>query len=519
VTVDVGGNGRFTTTELEPKVADFKFTGMSDSVKTPAPEFYYTDLLEKYYTHTGAFTKYGDVLPLLGAADDKFVVADSGDELRLEFDEQPVPAGLERTYVILVDGYHQTIADTVEPLPFHGMSNYPYAAVEHYPDDADHQAYLAEWNTRIHVAGEHSLDVVADFFVLLSGAPSPAPASVPVGVVDPGAGVTDLGTAPSAHFSVNTDQMVMVPVANGTYLPAATPVAGWSSQSAFASKPTPSAPGSAVAPSALAKTVARDYSFWITDLATAEGAYNWQVAKLDVSAALAAGADQLLFTWTGHGEPTASHPTYVYLWNTRTLAWEQVGSVQSPLSGEDTRFEKLVFGTDGSMCLRCHGATRPSGVVMPSGVPNIESIWTTGTTERHSAANASLSPSGLIPGMPSPATLSCAVCHDPHGSTNLYHFPGQVYGTTVTATNSTQISNFCKGCHASTVQGMHQGCEWECHYLPGHTDNGDDVDLRYLLPTETSNCLQCHGHGSTWWHPNGTCSHDGCGDPGVYRTF
>ena len=26
--------------------------------------------------------------------------------------------------------------DTVEPLPFHGMSGYPYRADEHYPDTA-----------------------------------------------------------------------------------------------------------------------------------------------------------------------------------------------------------------------------------------------------------------------------------------------------------------------------------------------------------------------------------------------
>jgi hypothetical protein len=36
----------------------------------------------------------------------------------------------------------------VEPLPFHGMSGYPYRADESYPTTPEHQRYRAEWNTR-----------------------------------------------------------------------------------------------------------------------------------------------------------------------------------------------------------------------------------------------------------------------------------------------------------------------------------------------------------------------------------
>jgi hypothetical protein len=36
----------------------------------------------------------------------------------------------------------------VEPLPFHGMSGYPYGADEHYPDGPEHQRYLRTYNTR-----------------------------------------------------------------------------------------------------------------------------------------------------------------------------------------------------------------------------------------------------------------------------------------------------------------------------------------------------------------------------------
>ena len=38
---------------------------------------------------------------------------------------------------------------TVEPLPFQGMSAYPYAATERYPQTPAHLEYLARYNTRI----------------------------------------------------------------------------------------------------------------------------------------------------------------------------------------------------------------------------------------------------------------------------------------------------------------------------------------------------------------------------------
>ena len=38
--------------------------------------------------------------------------------------------------------------DSVEPLPFHGMSNYPYGEEESYPRDKLHKEYLDRYNTR-----------------------------------------------------------------------------------------------------------------------------------------------------------------------------------------------------------------------------------------------------------------------------------------------------------------------------------------------------------------------------------
>jgi hypothetical protein len=105
----------------------------------------------------GLYTRYGDVRELVTAVDDKLVVMGSGDELRLEFGASalpPLPSGWTRDFLLLVDGWakdrdaNTAFSQTVDPLPFHAMSSYPYPAGEHYPDDAEHEAYRKEYNTR-----------------------------------------------------------------------------------------------------------------------------------------------------------------------------------------------------------------------------------------------------------------------------------------------------------------------------------------------------------------------------------
>ncbi|MFV2070179.1 MAG: CRTAC1 family protein, partial [Pirellulales bacterium] len=83
---------------------------------------------------TGAFTRFGDVRTLLRHVDDRFVVMGRGEEIALEFDANELPrllAGRARTLVLHTDGYckdmdlYTALPDTVDPLPFHGMENYP----------------------------------------------------------------------------------------------------------------------------------------------------------------------------------------------------------------------------------------------------------------------------------------------------------------------------------------------------------------------------------------------------------
>jgi len=110
-----------------------------------------------YARHTGNFTAYGDVLPLLGNADDRFAIIASGDEVALEFDPSslaPLPPGWSRDYFLYADGFakdmdfYESLSDTVEPLPYHSMPRYPYASDAHYPDTPEHLRYRLNYNTR-----------------------------------------------------------------------------------------------------------------------------------------------------------------------------------------------------------------------------------------------------------------------------------------------------------------------------------------------------------------------------------
>jgi hypothetical protein len=143
--------------------ADVRFRGFSESKihpqrKQPDQFFYAVSSPSSYWNPTpGRYTRYGDVRELLEAVDDRYVIMGSGDEIRLRFDAAalpPVPAGWRRDFVLKVDGWakdrdaNTAFSQTVEPLPFHGMSQYPYSTIEHYPDDVLHRNYLEQYNTR-----------------------------------------------------------------------------------------------------------------------------------------------------------------------------------------------------------------------------------------------------------------------------------------------------------------------------------------------------------------------------------
>ena len=107
---------------------------------------------------TGRYTREGDVRELLLHSDDMFVISRPGDELSLSFEADKLPAlpqGWTRTFLLYADGFSKEMdvnsasPDQVGPLPFHGMSKYPYAWPERYPLTEKRRMYLEKYNTRI----------------------------------------------------------------------------------------------------------------------------------------------------------------------------------------------------------------------------------------------------------------------------------------------------------------------------------------------------------------------------------
>ena len=131
---------------------------------------------------TGGYTRYGDVTPLVTQPEDMYVILGSGDECTIRFPTDalpPLPAGWSRTYFVAGDGWTKdgdpatARSGTVDPLPFHAMSGYPYRADEAYPDDGAHREYRATWNTR--EAPRLTRDLAA-----AARAADPVPADAPV---------------------------------------------------------------------------------------------------------------------------------------------------------------------------------------------------------------------------------------------------------------------------------------------------------------------------------------------------
>jgi tetratricopeptide (TPR) repeat protein len=151
------------TTPLNLRSADLHFRGFSQTRIDPdrkQPDTFLYDRLDagSFWNPTpGMYTRYGDVRELLQKVDDKPVIMGSGDELRLLFDASSMPPlapGWTRDFLLKVDGWakdrdpNTAFSSTVEPLPFHAMSRYPYPVEEHFPNDSEHRAYLKQYNTR-----------------------------------------------------------------------------------------------------------------------------------------------------------------------------------------------------------------------------------------------------------------------------------------------------------------------------------------------------------------------------------
>ena len=474
VAVDTTADGEVTLTELATTIADLSFKGTSSYQESPYPQFNYDDLLTATpQNQSGAFTRYGDVAELLADADDRFVIMDTGDDLAMSFAEPSAPVtGFERTYVLHTDGFHDTQSASVDPLPFHAMSSYPYPDSERYPSDEFHTRYLAEWNTRIK-------DGKADP-IMAASLSSWAEYHV------------EAWTTEEDEFSVDSDMFVARMERKDGSVATITVAAGWESESSETVKPSPSSPGASVGAGTLASLSADDGNYWRTNLATADMRWNWQVMRLDLGSTALTEIKSITFAWNGHGEPTAGYPTSVSLWNPLTSAWTQVKRVQM---ASDMSVSKSVTSISETFCLRCHDGAPPAGVKLTAGLTNVGATWN--ASDYHGGASRTSTTGLKFPYSLGQDAIGCSTCHDTHGTGSLYHIPAKVNGQTVaTVATGSDYDNLCSACHAGNAGNWHPEASCWCHV------SGDSEHGLVSVPLDNAmDCSTCHfGHKSEFIH-------------------
>jgi hypothetical protein len=169
-----GGELPVRMTRLDPTSATLRWRGFSREGSRDGREPFGYDYSRVSFTSPwkvmpGRYTREGDVRELLLKSDDMFVISRPGDEISLSFDARklpPLPAGWTRTFLLYSDGFSKEMdinsasPDQVLPLPFHGMTKYPYSEPEVYPMTPARRAYIDQYNTRLVMAETPSIDTV-----------------------------------------------------------------------------------------------------------------------------------------------------------------------------------------------------------------------------------------------------------------------------------------------------------------------------------------------------------------------
>ncbi len=142
--------------------ADLRYRGYSEAVQpdpsTPERARYrLAGTMPRWPDLEGYHTRFGDVRPLVGATDDRYVIMNAGDELALTFAEAPPPGpGMTRDFVVIADGWEKdgdfntTFSRTVLPLPTHADARYERAPtrLEDDPVYQRHRADFEQYHTR-----------------------------------------------------------------------------------------------------------------------------------------------------------------------------------------------------------------------------------------------------------------------------------------------------------------------------------------------------------------------------------
>jgi hypothetical protein len=138
------------TRRLPASVAELRYRGFSRTVEdreAHAPETPEYGALAavgpRWRDLVGYHTRFGDVSELLARVDDRYVIMNAGDEMRLSFQAPAAPpAGWLRDFVLIGDGWEKDgdfntgYSQTVLPLPRHGHPAYTATSLELEQDPA-----------------------------------------------------------------------------------------------------------------------------------------------------------------------------------------------------------------------------------------------------------------------------------------------------------------------------------------------------------------------------------------------
>jgi tetratricopeptide (TPR) repeat protein len=157
------------TQRLAPQSAELRFRGYSKMTQagSSSPELpdydSITGTTQRWQDLIGFYTRFGDVRELLKEVDDRYVIANAGDELALRFPAPPAPEeGTLRDFVLIGDGWNKdgnfntAFSKTVLPLPSHKRPGYdgPLTSLEDDPVFRFHPEDWREYHTRYVTPGE-----------------------------------------------------------------------------------------------------------------------------------------------------------------------------------------------------------------------------------------------------------------------------------------------------------------------------------------------------------------------------
>lgn len=130
--------------DVEPRIdrvpldsADLRYRGFSRVVekndRSPERPIYeeIAATAPRWRDLIGYYTRFGPVDELVSTVDDRYVIMNAGDEMRVRFRApEPVEEGWTRDFVVITDGwvkdgdYNTRFSKTVRPLPIHGVATY-----------------------------------------------------------------------------------------------------------------------------------------------------------------------------------------------------------------------------------------------------------------------------------------------------------------------------------------------------------------------------------------------------------